>query len=104
MGQDICKLTLTLFHKNEEYMTIHRILSLLSVSVIICCNANNEVMTKLRDIEGYIQENPERAYSELSGMDIKADTDKEDYALYSLLMSMALDKNYIDVSSDSLMK
>ena len=102
MGQDICKITLTLFHKNEEYMTIHRILSLLSVSVIICCNANNEVMTKLRDIEGYIQENPERAYSELSGMDIKADTDKEDYALYSLLMSMALDKNYIDVSSDSL--
>ena len=102
MGQDICKITLTLFHKNEEYMTIHRILSLLSVSVIICCNANNEVMTKLRDIEGYIQENPERAYSELSGMDIEADTDKEEYALYSLLMSMALDKNYIDVSSDSL--
>ncbi len=102
MGQDICKLTLTLFHKNEEYMTIHRILSLLSVSVIICCNANNEVLTKLRDIEGYIQENPKRAYSELSGMDVKADTDKEDYALYSLLMSMAMDKNYIDVTSDSL--
>lgn len=72
---------------------------------LICslsCSKQTETDVKLRAIEAYIQEDPSRALEELSLIN----TDSLQYAgeqgLYSLLFSMALDKNYIDIKSDSL--
>lgn len=54
-------------------------------------------------IEGYIQENPEFAMEELWSMSSDF-TNKADNGLFSLLRSMALDKNYIDICSDSIIR
>ena len=56
---------------------------------------------ELTSIESIIQTEPERAMMELSSINTKeyGDADK---GLYSLLYSMALDKNYVDICSDSI--
>ena len=53
-------------------------------------------------IEGYIQEEPRRALEELSVMNRDSLSGARERGQYSLLLSMALDKNYIDLKSDSL--
>ncbi|MBP5382573.1 MAG: hypothetical protein J6Y45_04395 [Bacteroidales bacterium] len=72
----------------------------LALTVMSC--HSSETIERLRSIEGYIQDDPARALSELSAIDKSYIDEKEDRALYSLLYSMALDKNYIDIRSDSL--
>lgn len=57
---------------------------------------------ELIEIEGFIQERPDSAYTRLKEIDQTVLMSKKEKALYSLLYSMALDKNYIDVTSDSL--
>lgn len=56
----------------------------------------------LREIESYIQEAPDSALNSLQRIDDRDLHTASQRAHYALLMSWALDKNYIDVVDDSL--
>ena len=70
------------------------------VSLISC--GVSEVRDKLNDVESYIMERPDSALAVLDSMDRAILTTDRLKAHHSLLLAMALDKNYIDVSDDSL--
>ena len=57
---------------------------------------NSEVYRLLTDVDSYIESRPDSALAVLEGIDKAELTTKELEAKYALLMSMALDKNYID--------
>ena len=70
------------------------------LSLLICCD--NESRMVLNSAESIISSHPDSALTMLQGIDprhLKSDGTK---AKYALLVSAALDKNYIDVDSDSL--
>lgn len=70
------------------------------VSLISC--GVSEVRDKLNDVESYIMERPDSALAVLDSMDRAILSTDRLKAYHSLLLAMALDKNYIDVSDDSL--
>ena len=70
------------------------------VSLISC--GVSEVRDKLNDVESYIMERPDSALAVLDSMDRAILTTDRLKAHHSLLLAMVLDKNYIDVSDDSL--
>ena len=78
------------------------ILNILTVAVtamtIFSCKdaRNSEVYRLLTDVDSYIESRPDSALAVLEGIDKAELTSKELEAKYALLMSMALDKNYID--------
>ena len=78
------------------------ILNILAVVVtamtIFSCKdvRNSEVYRLLTDVDSYIESRPDSALAVLEGIDKAELTSKELEAKYALLMSMALDKNYID--------
>ncbi len=57
---------------------------------------------ELLDVESYIQERPDSALSVLESMDLQYLKSPKDKALHALLHAMALDKNFVNVSDDSL--
>ena len=61
-------------------------------------------MKRLKDVESYIQERPDSALSELSKMTGTALKGRRSAALHALLLSQALDKNYVDVADDSIIQ
>ena len=65
------------------------------------CSASD---VRLDIIEACINDDPKQALAELSEIDYSGLVKAKDKGLYSLLYSMALDKNYIDVASDSLIR
>ena len=74
----------------------------LSILFSSCCNL--ETKKKLDSAESLLQPNPDSCLTIMESIapnDLKT---KEEKARYALLMSAALDKNYIDVASDSLIK
>ena len=78
------------------------ILNILTVAVtamtIFSCKdvRNSEVYRLLTDVDSYIESRPDSALAVLEEIDKAELTSKELEAKYALLMSMALDKNYID--------
>lgn len=68
--------------------------------MIACSTVRND--PELMEIESFIQERPDSALVCLEQFDVSSFQNNKDKALYSLLYSMALDKNYIDIASDSL--
>lgn len=70
------------------------------VSLISC--GVSEVRDMLNDVESYIMERPDSALAVLDSMDRAILSTDRLKAHHSLLLAMALDKNYIDVSDDSL--
>ena len=84
------------------------LLVILAVAVtaitIFSCNdvRNGEVYRVLTDVDSYIENRPDSALAVLEGIDKAELTTNELEAKYALLMSMALDKNYIDLQSDSV--
>ena len=67
------------------------------------CRRNN-IRIELNDIESYIMEHPDSALSHLDTMNRDLLITKRDRAHHALLHAMALDKNFIDVSNDSIAK
>lgn len=67
-----------------------------------CTNEPNEASRILQSIESYMKEAPEEALELLDSLDKDQLSNKRDKAKFSLLYSMALDKNYIDICNDSL--
>lgn len=76
------------------------------IILIICCVLatgvaceNTQITNQLDDIDGYIIQKPDSALAELRSIDTLALNSKSLRAHYSLLMAMALDKNYIDTTN-----
>ena len=78
------------------------ILLLLSFFVLSGCNSHAD--QRLEAIEAIIQQEPAEALAMVDSIDTASLKSAKDKALHSLLLSMALDKNYIDLQSDSLLR
>ena len=70
------------------------------LSIYAC--ADSTVPRTLDDVESYIMERPDSALAVLESMDRSLLATESDRARHALLNAMALDKNFIDVSDDSL--
>ena len=70
--------------------------------IFLLCSCTSEVGTLLRDVESYIMEHPDSALTVIESVDISVLTTKKLKANHALLHAMALDKNYIDVTDDSI--
>ena len=73
-----------------------------AVLALFCSCADREVIRTLDDVESYIMERPDSALKTLESIDRAQLTTKRSRAQHALLHAMALDKNYIDVTDDSL--
>ena len=77
------------------------LLYILSVIILTSCTAI-DVRRTLNDVETYIAERPDSALSVLESIDTTSLATEGMRAHHALLHAMALDKNYIDVTDDSL--
>ena len=80
------------------------IAAVLAAITIVSCNdaRKSETFKLLEDVDSYIEARPDSALAVLEGIDKSELTSKELEAKYALLLSQALDKNYIDLQSDSI--
>ena len=78
------------------------ILTTLSLLFGLACTPVSPVFTEMKDIENIIQKEPKEALSRLDKIDKNSLSGAQEKGLYALLLSMALDKNYIDLQSDSI--
>ena len=85
-------------------MRISRYFSILIYSFLILSCKPTSGFVNLGDIENIIQVAPDTALVLLRQLPKEEFKRASDLGLYSLLYSMALDKNYIDVCSDSLLR
>lgn len=70
--------------------------------ILMASCTSYQVDRQLKDIESYIQERPDSALTVLEDIDRTTLRSKRNKAHHALLHAMALDKNYIDVTDDSL--
>lgn len=70
--------------------------------LLISCIRGGEALAKLDDVFSYIESRPDSALTVLEGMNEEDLTSKRSKAKHALLYSIALDKNYIDLQSDSV--
>jgi len=82
-------------------MNMKHLLYILPVIILTSCTAI-DVRRTLNDVETYIAERPDSALSVLESIDNTSLSTKGLRAHHALLHAMALDKNYIDVTDDSL--
>ena len=76
------------------------------VMLVTFCSAcsNTEAQKKLYSAESLLQTKPDSCLAIMESIVPSYLKTKEERARYALLMSAALDKNYIDVASDSLIR
>lgn len=72
------------------------------LSALQSCSDTNEVEALLHKADMYMEEQPELALEKLESIDKSALASRKLQARYALLYSMALDKNYIDLTTDSI--
>ena len=80
------------------------IYTLIATALLLSCSGQ-EVRNSIKDlddVESYIQERPDSALFVLEGIDRLNLNTRGLKARHGLLLSMALDKNFIDLTSDSL--
>lgn len=74
-----------------------RLLFILAFALtFVSCNRHSEHWNTLSNVESYILEHPDSALIVLEQIDISELSSKEERAKLALLLSMALDKNYVD--------
>lgn len=74
---------------------------LASLFSLSCDRGINE---QLDSIEESLSTDPAAAYEKLTSISSKQRGSKSTQARYALLMSLAMDKNYIDTDNDSLIR
>ena len=77
----------------------HRIVLYLFLVAILCmfsCSRHSAHWGTLTQVEGFIEAQPDSALKVLQRIDEQELLNKEERAKYALLLSMALDKNYVD--------
>ena len=73
------------------------------ISLFLLCSCTPlEVRNLLKDVDSYIMERPDSASSVLESVDRTLLKTERSRAHHALLHAMALDKNYIDVTEDSI--
>ena len=72
------------------------------ISFVQCTKQETEYSRILSRAAEMIEQHPDSSLSILNSLKLTSLTNKEERASYALLKSMALDKNYIDVTNDSL--
>ena len=73
------------------------------ISLFLLCSCTPlEVRNLLKDVDSYIMERPDSALSVLESVDRNLLKTEKSRAQHALLHAMALDKNYIDVTEDSI--
>lgn len=77
------------------------LLLIFSVAILAACTPA-KVDRTLKDVESYISERPDSAFAVLESIDRSYLKSRRSEAHHALLHAMALDKNYIDVTDDSL--
>lgn len=75
----------------RQYITV----IILALS-LVSCSQHSKHWETLAQVETYIEERPDSALTILQGMDKDELSGMEEKAKYALLLSMAMDKNYID--------
>lgn len=86
-------------------MTIRGCINLIIIACLLimqACNDTVKTEERLHKVEVYMDDFPERALEMLESMDMEDFSNTANQAKYALLYSMALDKNYIDVATDSI--
>ena len=68
------------------------------------CTKHSEHWETLAQVESYIEERPDSALVVLQGIDNEELANDEERAKHALLLSMALDKNYIDKTDFEVLK
>lgn len=75
------------------------LVAFIAAIMVVSCGNNSEIDIQMTKAENLMEQHPDSSMAILSGMDrAKLSSDKE-RARYALLMSMALDKNYIDTTT-----
>lgn len=74
------------------------------VSIVMSCNRNSDINNQLNEAEIVIVDYPDSALSILKRIDKSTLKSKAEQARYGLLMSQALDKNYIDTTSFDILQ
>ena len=80
----------------------HIVPVVLIAMLIVSCGRDRSTIETLTRVESIMQEHPDSALSLLQAIDTEAIATDRCRALHSLLLSQAYDKNYIDLTSDSL--
>ena len=79
---------------------VYIVLSLSVIALLASCD--DSVLSRLSDVEAFIDNRPDSALVVLESIPHTELTTRRSRAKYALLKSIALDKNYIDVTSDSI--
>ena len=74
------------------------------MQVALCSCDGSAVSGRLSEIESYIENHPADALESLQSIDASNLSTKADKAKYALLMSMALDKTYVDMDDFSVLQ
>ncbi len=69
------------------------------IGIVVSCSHNSAVDRQMTTAENLMAQHPDSALSVLDGIDTKLLGTKAEKARYALLMSQALDKNYIDATN-----
>lgn len=89
-------------------MGMRRVLSLLSAAVLmllaVSCADDAAVMSELDAAESVMEDSPETALALLDTMQRSRLVSRKAAARHALLYSQALDKNYIDMTTDSIIR
>ena len=81
-----------------------RILTIaLSLLITFSCRNIEKVEEQMHTASGYMEQQPELALELLDSIDCETLSTRKAKARHALLYSMALDKNYIDVTNDSIL-
>ena len=81
-----------------------RILTIaLSLLITFSCRNIEKVEEQMHTASGYMEQQPELALELLDSIDCEMLSTRKAQARHALLYSMALDKNYIDVTNDSIL-
>lgn len=85
-------------NRNSNAIVRGAIFALLGFVVLTmsACNRHSEHWEALSSVESFIEEQPDSALVVLQGIDASNLSSAEERAKHALLLSMALDKNYID--------
>lgn len=83
----------------KKYLVISTVIV---ASVVAACTDSDSVWKSLQSAEAVMEESPEQALEMLDSLDPTGLSTDKARAKYALLMSMALDKNYVDLTTDSI--
>lgn len=82
-----------------KHLLLLMLVAFIVASEAVSCGSNPEIDRQLTKAEEIMEQHPDSAYMLLNGIDKETLSTKKEKARYALLMSMALDRNYIETTS-----